>query len=215
MEDDIINIRDAVTKWYMIHGRYFLWRVNITPYKILIAELMLRRTRAEQVVPVYKEFINRYPVIGELAEAEIGDITPYVDKLGLRWRASNFIDAANYIIDNYKSVIPDKRDELIKIPGVGEYVAGAILTCAFNRSEYIIDSNIARFFNRYYDLELKGEIRRNKKIRKLAIELYNTNNTGDITFAILDFTAMVCKPLKPECIDCPLNAACNFDKKHI
>ncbi|MCP5103879.1 MAG: DNA glycosylase, partial [bacterium] len=130
------------------------------------------------------------------------------EHLGLHWRSSHFIKAAKYVIENFNGEFPDNREELLKIPGVGDYVAGAILTVCFNKPEYVVDSNIARFINRFYGLNLNGEIRRKKKIIDLAKELFNTAEPGTFLFAILDFTFRVCKPQKPDCSNCVINQSC-------
>jgi A/G-specific adenine glycosylase len=179
----------------------------------MIAEFMLHRTRAEQVVPVYEAFLKKYPIIDALAYADEEEIKKVTDHLGLHWRSGHFIKAARYVIENFDGEFPDKREDLLKIPGVGDYVAGAILTVCFNKPEYVVDSNIARFINRFYGLDLKGEIRRKKKIIDRAKELFNTEDPGTFLFAILDFTYKVCKPQKPDCANCVVNRSCKWIRK--
>ncbi len=91
-------------------------------------------------------------------------------------------------------------------------IAGAILTVCFNKPAPVVDSNIARFMNRFYGLNLKGEIRRKKEIVQHAEELFNHNNPGRLLFAIVDFTSLICKPQKPDCNSCPLKLQCRFYK---
>lgn len=188
--------------------RVFPWRSITNPYKIMIAEFMLHRTRADQVVPVYEAFIKKYPIIDLLATADEAKIRTVTEHLGLHWRSSHFIKAARYVIDNYGGEFPDNRKELLKIPGVGDYVAGAILTVCFNKPEHVVDSNIARFINRFYGLKLDGEIRRKKKIIEMAKKLFKTNEPGLFLFALLDFTNKVCKSHKPGCSNCIINDSC-------
>lgn len=176
----------------------------------MIAEFMLHRTKAAQVEPVYKEFLESYPDVISLADASEDDVCKVTEHLGLHWRSAHFIKAAKYIVESYNGVLPQTRKELLEIPGVGDYVAGAILTVCFGLPEYVIDSNIARFINRYYGLKLSGEIRRRKAIRDKAIELFNFDDTRTLLFAILDFTALTCKPRAPECNLCPLSLACLY-----
>lgn len=171
---------------------------------------MLHRTKADQVVPVYQEFIKNYPDIDSLANAGAIEINKVTEHLGLHWRSSHFIESARYIDVNYSRELPDDREKLLKIPGVGDYIAGAILTVCFNKPEYVVDSNIARFINRYYNLKLNGEIRRKKKIIELAKNLFNYKNTRNLLFALLDFTASICKPTKPACEICALNKKCKY-----
>ncbi|MDR2406610.1 MAG: hypothetical protein LBE13_00630, partial [Bacteroidales bacterium] len=161
----------AIIEHHSEYFRDFVWRKNISPYRLLIAELMLRRTNANQVVQTYNIFINRYPDVEHLSSAEITDIQEIIRPLGLHWRAENFIDSANYIQMKFSGLIPCTAKELLDIPGIGNYIAGALLTVCFKTPYPVIDSNIARFLNRYYGLGLSGEIRRNKNIWLKAKEL--------------------------------------------
>lgn len=162
------------------------------------------------MAPVYEAFIKKYPIVESLAKADENEIKKVTQHLGLHWRSNHFIKAAQYVSDNFDGEFPDNREDLLKIPGVGDYVAGAILTVCFNKPVHVVDSNIARFINRYYGLNLQGEIRRKKKIIEISKELFNTNEPGTFLFAILDFTYKICKPQKPDCLNCVLNASCKW-----
>lgn len=189
------------------HKKYFrdfAWRHNITPYRILIAEMMLNRTRAEQVEPVYIEFVKKYPTVKLLAGAHKRDINKFVKKLGLLWRAAHYSLAGKYILKHFDGRIPNTREKLLEIPGIGGYAAGAILAICFNKKDYVVDSNIARFITRYYGLRFKGEIRRNKLVIGHAKNLFNYGHPKKLLFALLDFTALICKPDMPLCNKCKL-----------
>ena len=203
-------IRRKLLFWYMENHRNFPWRYTKDPYKIMIAEFMLHRTKAGQVVPVYLEFIEKYSDIETLTKANFEEIKKVTEHLGLHWRARHFSEAAKYIIDNYKGNFPEDYNELKKISGVGEYIAGAILTVCFNKPAPVVDSNIARFINRYFGLNLSGEIRRKKKIVGLSAKLFECENPGELLFAIVDFTSLMCKPGKPLCERCLLKNDCKY-----
>jgi len=211
----MVYINYLIFNNWSIYKRTYLWRSTYDPYRIMIAEFMLQRTKANQVEPVYKNFIKQYSDIHSLAKAREYSIRKYTDNLGLHWRASHFKEAAKYIVDNYDGQFPEERKLLRKIPGIGDYVASAILTVCFNRPEYVVDSNIARFINRFYGLQLTGEIRRKKPIIEKAQELFDYSDTRNLLFALLDFTALVCKPQKPECTSCILNQDCSLKSKYI
>ena len=204
-----------INAWYSQNKRQFLWRYNPTPYRILIAELMLQRTKAEQVEPVYEGFLKQYPDIQVLSKAKLNSVEKYTSTLGLHWRANNFINAAKFINTNYKGVFPRTRKELIKISGVGDYVGGAVSAVCFNKADYVIDSNIARVINRYYNLQLNGEIRRKRIIIEKAKKLFKVKDQKTFLFAILDFTALVCKPAKPLCYQCPVKKSCRYKQKTV
>jgi len=205
--------RYRLLNWHSRNIRVFPWRCFSNPYLIMIAEFMLHRTRAEQVVPVYETFIKKYPDVESLANVTEEEIEKVTEHLGLHWRSAHFIKAARYVMNNYNGKFPDNREDLLKIPGIGDYAAGAILTICYNKPEYVLDSNIARFINRYYGLNLDGEIRRKKIIVDMAKNLFDTRESGTFLFAILDFTFKVCKPRNPQCNDCPLSISCKFTQK--
>lgn len=209
-----IYIRRKVFKWHKDNYRYFSWRDTRDSYKIIIAEFMLHRTKAGQVEPVYKDFIKKYPDIDSLAVADPIEVNKVTEKLGLHWRGQHFTDAAIFIKDNFKGRIPDSRRELLSIPGVGEYVAGAILTIVFNKKEWVVDSNIARFLDRFYGLSLSGEIRRKREVIEASKRLYQTTRSEKLTFALLDFSSLVCKPIKPVCNACIIKIKCNYWKQY-
>lgn len=201
-------IRRKLFLWHKKNYREFPWRHTKDPYKIMIAEFMLHRTRADQVVRVYHDFIKKYPDILTLACAKPVEVNKVIEKLGLHWRGKHFISAAIFIKERFGSIMPDSRDKLLSIPGVGEYVAGAILTVVFNKKEWVVDSNIARFLNRFYGLKLRGEIRRKRELIEISKRLYQTTRSGQLTFALLDFTGLTCKPIKPVCNSCIIRRKC-------
>ncbi|MDI6735240.1 MAG: DNA glycosylase [bacterium] len=204
------TIRRKILLWYSQNKRDFPWRHTKNPYEIMIVEFMLHRTRADQVVPVYRDFIKKYPDIDSLASADPVEVSKVTENLGLHWRGKHFINAALFIRDNFRSKIPDSRDKLLTVPGIGDYVAGAILTVVFNKKEWVVDSNIARFLNRFYGLKLRGEIRRKRELIKITKRLYQTTRSEQLTFALLDFSAMVCKPVKPVCCSCIVKTKCTY-----
>lgn len=213
INDNQVVFIENLLLWHKLNKRDFFWRHNISPYRIMIAEFMLQRTRAEQVEPVYKKFLQQYPDVITLSKAKYKSVAKYTDKLGIHWRAKHFIDAAKYIVKELNCKIPDNRNDLLKIPGIGDYVAGAILTVCYNKTEFVIDSNIARFINRYYGLNLNGEIRRKKEIILKSKKIFNFSYTRKLLFALLDFTAIICKPNNPECSICIFLNYCKYEKK--
>lgn len=205
-------IRRKLIMWQKNNYRDFPWRHTKDPYQIMIAEFMLHRTKAEQIVPVYNAFVEKYFDVYTLAGAREKKVKRVTEHLGLHWRSSHFIGAARFVVKHYNGNFPREREQLLKIPGVGDYVAGAILTVCFDKPEYVVDSNIARFINRCYGLNLSGEIRRKKKIIEISKKLFYTKNTGKFLFAVMDFTSIVCKPRNPECNRCILKKQCGFNK---
>lgn len=206
------NISQKIIENHHLYKRDFRWRHTKKPYDIMIAEFMLQRTKADQVVPVYANFLKKYPDIKSLSTADIADVSKIIRSLGLHWRSAHFKKAADYIISEYNGNIPFTREDLLKIPGVGDYVAGVILAVSFSKKSPIVDSNIARVLNRYFGMDLEGEIRRNKKIVEKADDLFNQCNCEpkELLFAIIDFSALVCTPLNPKHEICPFKDDCRI-----
>jgi A/G-specific adenine glycosylase len=211
------NISEKIIENHSLYKRDFRWRHTKDPYEIMIAEFMLQRTKADQVVPVYVNFLTKYPDIKSLSKADIADVLKIIRSLGLHWRSAHFKKAAVYIIAEYNGNIPSTREELLKIPGVGDYVAGVILAISFLKKVPIVDSNIARVLNRYFGMDLTGEIRRNKKIVEKANELFSLCNreSKELLFAIIDFSALVCTPLNPRHEICPFKDECRLYIKNM
>lgn len=211
------NISQKIIENHHLYKRDFRWRHTKDPYEIMIAEFMLQRTKADQVVPVYANFLKKYPDIKSLSKADIEDIKKIIRPLGLHWRSAHFKKAAEYILGEYNGNIPSIREELLKIPGVGDYVAGVILAVSFSKNSPIVDSNIARVLNRYFGMALEGEIRRNKKIVEKADELFSHCNCEpkEMLFSIIDFSALMCTPLNPKHEICPFKDECRLYIKNM
>jgi len=161
-------VQDNLCEFYKKKGRDFPWRHTSDPYAVMIAEFMLQRTKAEQVVPVYKDFMKKYPDIASLSQASLYEIKNILYSLGLHWRAHHFLKSARYIISHLKGKFSAERNELLKIPGVGDYVAGAVLSIAYGKKEWIVDSNIVRLFKRYFGTLTSKEGRRDKHVIEMA-----------------------------------------------
>ena len=208
LKTKIRYLRDRLLDWYKENRRDYPWRGTKDPYKILVAEIMLRRTRADQVVPIYEEFVKQYPTIETLSEANEEDIQKLTHPLGLHWRNKRFLDLARYIISEYDGEIPKKRDELTKLPGVGEYVAGVFLSSAYNRKEWIVDTNVIRVFSRFLGFKVKGDGRRDQRIISMAKQYADCENPRLANFAIIDFAALICKKIKPLHSQCFISEKC-------
>jgi A/G-specific adenine glycosylase len=130
---DISIFRNKIISWFKRNARYYPWREAKDPFRILVAEMMLRRTKADQVVPVYEQFFKEIPDVQTLATSTQETLEKILYPLGLRWRVPSFINMAREIVEKYHSRIPDNREGLSSLPGVGEYVAGAVLSIAFGK----------------------------------------------------------------------------------
>lgn len=207
-------LREKLLEWYKKKGRNYPWRATKDPYKILMAEIMLRRTKADQVLPVYNDFVERYPTVESLSEGNEDDIQKLTYSLGLHWRNRGFLDLARCIISSYNGEIPKSRDELTKLPGVGQYVAGVFLSSAYNRKEWIVDTNAARVFSRFFGIRIKSDGRRDKRIIKVAKQYVDCENPRQVNFAVIDFAAMICKKINPLHSQCLVRRGCAHYETH-
>lgn len=207
---DISIFRRKIIDWYKKNGRVYPWRETKDPFRILIAEMMLRRTKADQVATVYEDFLKEYPDIDTLAMAKQEALEKILYPLGLKWRVPAFGAMAREVQEKYQSGIPETREELTSLPGVGEYVAGAVLSIAYGKREWLVDSNIVRIFKRYFGIKTSKEGRRDKHVIEIAKIYASGGDPGRATMGILDITALVCKPGKPDCEKCPLIDRCHY-----
>jgi len=207
---EISLFRAKLLRWFNRNERKYPWRDTSDPFRILIAEMMLRRTRADQVKPVYEQLFLEYPDVESLADAEVEKIEEILYPLGLRWRTPAFSLVAKEIKEKYGSRVPETRDELRKLPGVGEYVAGAVLSIGYGKKEWMVDSNIVRVFKRYFGIETSREGRRNKHVIEMAKLYVNCKDPRKANLAILDFAALICTSRNPACKKCPLEIECRY-----
>ncbi len=206
----IIKFRTKLLRWFRKNGRSYPWRETDDPFRLLVAELMLRRTKAEQVKPVYEAFFKKFSDVRAVAVAGEDDIEEALFSLGLSWRFPAFKLVAKELIARYNGLVPASREELKTLPGVGDYVSGAVLSVGFKKKEWIMDSNTVRLFKRYFGLETSKEGRRDKHLIETAKMYVSCRAPDRANLAILDFSAMVCKPLKPDCCICILRHDCVY-----
>ena len=202
--------RAKIQTWYDKNKRIYPWRKTRDPFKVLIAEMMLRRTKADQVKPVYERLFKEYPDVKALSDAKNKKIEKILYPLGLKWRTPAFGLVAREVREKYHCKVPETREELTTLPGVGEYVAGAVLSVAYGKKEWIVDSNIVRLFGRYFGIKTSKEGRRDKHVIEMAKMYIACKNPRKTNLAILDFTALVCIPGQPKCAICLLKNNCYY-----
>jgi len=203
-------LREKLVEWFRTHGRDYPWRQTSDPFRVLIAEIMLRRTKADQVKAVYDRLFAEYPDVETMAKAGNKELEQILYPLGLKWRTPAFGLVAREVKEKYQCKIPEVREELITLPGVGEYVAGAVLSIAYGKKEWIVDSNIVRLFRRYLGIKTSKEGRRDKHVVEIAKAYVSGKDPRKANLALLDFAALICLPRDPKCTDCPVSATCHY-----
>ena len=182
------------------------WRENRHPYRIWIAEIMLQQTQVKTVIPYYNKWMNEYPSLDSVAKAKFDDLLYLWQGLGYYKRVSSILNASKMIKNKHNSLIPNDLNELLKLPGIGDYTASAILAIAFNKNAIPIDGNIKRIVSRMYNYSSPSSNLKEYKI--LVQNLINNIKISDSVQALMDLGRMICKPKIPICSDCPINTHC-------
>jgi A/G-specific adenine glycosylase len=206
--DSIGFFRKTLRRWASKNFASFPWRRSRNRFHGLVAEVMLQRTRADQVVPIFEEFVRRYPTPLQASKAPARSFTSLLRPLGLRWRAKA-LHNLSHTLAKRSAGVPSTLDELKRLPGVGDYASAAFSTFHLESSTTIIDSNIVRLYGRFFGFKTGPETRRNRAFRVLADEVQPMKNGRLFAYGLLDFTRSVCAP-RPQCVICPLRNKCRY-----
>ncbi len=210
----LINLRAALLSWWRENGRSFLWQPTTSSFQIPMAEMMLRRTQARQVVPVYARFISQYPDARALANALVSEVadTPY--SLGSSWRVPAFQQLAKVLVDQYDGDVPVRYNALTRLLDVGDYAAVAVCDFAFDQPRIIVDTNTVRVVGRICGISSHVESRRRKPIRKLLEAFLDHLLPWQYNYALLDLAELICVPTNPPYSNCPLVLFCKTGQEH-
>jgi len=204
-------LRPALLRWEESHFRPFPWRQTRDPYRILLAEILLHRTQVRQMIPVYERLVAKYPDIPSLAAVDKAALDALLFSLGLRWRIDLLHVMAQEINTRFAGHIPTDRVDLLSLPGVSEYIAGAVRCFAWDQPEVLMDTNTVRITGRLLGWPIKDSSRRNARFRCALEELVDPQEPRTFNYALLDLAHLVClKRQEPRCQDCPLRPWCDY-----
>ena len=205
-----MNFSKSVLIWFDQHGRKNLpWQHDINPYRVWVSEIMLQQTQVKTVIPYYECFMQSFPTVQALANAEQDEVLKHWSGLGYYARARNMHKAAKQVCDEFAGSFPDKLEAMQSLPGIGRSTAAAILSIAYQQKEAILDGNVKRVLCRFYMLEgWPGTSTVMKELWKRAENLLPDSRFADYTQAMMDLGATLCTRTKPRCEDCPLSADC-------
>ncbi len=214
MKDQIITKK--ILNWYDLNKRTLPWRKNVSQskkhYYTLVSEFMLQQTQVVTVIPYFNRFINKIPNLKKLSKIPDRELIKLWEGLGYYSRVRNLKKTAKNIISKYHGEIPNNYEDLISLPGIGNYTANAILAIAFNKSYIPLDGNIERVLKRYLYLRKDKEIQKDNLIEKKSI-FGISSRASDYAQALMELGAMICKPKNPECSKCPISKNCKSYKK--
>jgi A/G-specific adenine glycosylase len=202
-------------RWYDAHRRDLPWRLKrgsgetLNPYYVLVSEAMLQQTQVATVIPYFTRFLEHFPTLQSLAEADEQAVLRLWQGLGYYSRARNLHAAAKRVVAEHRGVLPRTPDELRMLPGVGRYTAGAVASIAFDCRAPIVDGNVARVICRLDKIERDPRDRDTlEHIWRRAEEILPTKRCGDFNSALMELGATVCTPRSPKCLICPVREHC-------
>jgi len=217
-QNEITALQNVLLDWFRDNSRNFPWRKTSNPFHILIAEKLLQKTSVgEKVVNAYLLIVTKYPSPKALSNAKIEELNQIIGPLGLHYRAKEIINLAIAIESQFFGKLPEDYKSLIKLPGVGDYSARAVLSFGYNQNIAIVDTNVARVLFRVFGIMLPKPTNpaRKKYLIDLATSLIPEGRSREFNFAILDFSAKICKPKNPACQICPISKFCFYFMKNL
>ena len=205
-----------ILNWYDLNKRSLPWRKNVTPHKkqyyTLVSEFMLQQTQVVTVIPYFNRFIKEAPNLKSLAKINNKKLIKLWEGLGYYSRVRNLKKTAQTVIKNFQGKLPNNFEDLISLPGVGNYTANAILAIAFNKPYIPLDGNIERVLKRYLYLKKEKDIQKDSLAKKKIIFGISTRSS-DYAQALMELGALICKPINPLCNQCPISRNCKSLQK--
>lgn len=216
-ESNLSQFQVALLDWFQVEQRDFPWRRTSNPYFILIAEKLLQQTVARStVINAYMELISRYPEPSDLACSDVDEVARIILPLGLVYRAKELRAMMQEIMETFGGRVPSNLKQLLKLTGVGEYCARAVMVFAFGERLAVVDTNVARILYRLFDIKepFPANPARKKQLVYMAEDLMPRFAARDYNLAILDLSAKICRPRTPLCNLCPVRTYCLYGAKN-
>ena len=202
-------MRSALTEWYKKNHRELPWRASKNPYHIWVSEIMLQQTQVNTVIPYFQRFIVKFPDLKTLASSDLLEVLKLWEGLGYYARARNFHKAAQAIMEKHDGKVPKDRETFMALPGVGDYIAAAVLSIAFDRPLAVVDGNVKRVLARLFEMDAPVNLSSSyKEFQSTANQLLDEKDPGMFNQAVMELGALVCKPAAPDCDNCPLAKWC-------
>ena len=209
-------ITKKILKWYDLNKRSLPWRKNFSPqkrqYYTLVSEFMLQQTQVATVIPYFNSFIKNVPNLKILAKIQNKKLIKLWEGLGYYSRVRNLKKTAQVVAKNFNGKIPNNYQDLLSLPGIGNYTASAILAIAFDKPYIPMDGNIERVLKRYLYLKKEKDIKKNNLIKKKSI-FGISSRSSDYAQALMELGALICKPNNPLCNQCPISKKCKSLQK--
>jgi A/G-specific adenine glycosylase len=210
---DIQLLRKKLIAWYMAHHRDLPWRRSKNAYRIWVSEVMLQQTQVNTVLGYYRPFLKTFPNIKKLADADLQSVLKVWEGMGYYARARNLHRAAKAVRQDHGGRIPHTWEAFHSLPGVGDYIAAAVLSMAFAQPFAVVDGNVKRVLARLHKIQAPvNQAGSLKRFKKAADRLLDSQQPGIFNQALMELGALICKPRNPACNVCPLNPFCRAYK---
>ena len=206
---DLAAMREDLLRWWPIGKRDFPWRQTTDPYKVLIAEVLLHRTRAEQVAPLYNTILERFPDVLALSKSTTDELFQILWSGGLHWRWKLLYAMSGDIVNRFDGKVPTSLDALLSLPGVSHYIASAVRCFAFGYPDALLDTNTVRVVGRVFQLPTKDSSRRSSLFRSILQGWLDVQHPREFNFALIDLSAKVCTSRAPRHDACCLETHCH------
>ena len=196
-------------QWFDENQRDLPWRKNRSPYRIWVSEIMLQQTQVATVVGYYLRFLKRFPTIKKLAAAKEPEVLKLWEGLGYYRRAKQLHAASQLIVDRHGGKFPTRFEDVLSLPGIGRYTAGAILSIALDQKHPILEGNTIRLFSRL--IELDSDLRNSanqKRLWEFSESILPSSRCGDFNQALMELGSEICHPKDPKCLICPISDIC-------
>jgi A/G-specific adenine glycosylase len=208
------KIRKSLLGWFGPNARDLPFRRTKDPYCIWLSEIMLQQTQVKTVIPYYERFLEKLPTIQALAAAKLDTILKLWQGLGYYTRAKSLHKAAKIIVEKHNGKFPHTFEEILALPGIGRYTAGAIGSIAWGLRKPVLDGNVIRVFCRWYAIEENpADAKTRDKLWRIAEELLPAKNCGDWNQALMELGSEICTPKNPQCDQCPVRQFCKAFEK--
>ena len=209
LEFDKLAFKNHLITWYEANKRTLPWRETTNPYYIWVSEIMLQQTKVDTVINYYERFVQKYPTIEDLAEANEQEVLKLWEGLGYYSRARNLHHAAKEVVEKHDSIVPDDPVILGTLKGIGPYTRGAISSIAFGLPEPAVDGNVMRVLSRVLLVQDNiSEARTKKKFERFVRELISHTNPSAFNQGLMELGALICTPTSPACLLCPVQTEC-------
>ncbi|MGB8426155.1 MAG: A/G-specific adenine glycosylase [Desulfobacterales bacterium] len=211
-EEETRHLRRRLVAWYHAHRRPLPWRETSEPYPVWVSEVMLQQTTVKTVLPFYRRFMARFPALEDLARADLHDVFMAWEGLGYYARARNLHRAARIVCDRHRGVVPADATAFRRLPGVGDYIAAAVASIAFDQPHAVVDGNVKRVLARLLLIDVPvNRPDAHKVFKAAAAPLLDVSQPGTFNQALMELGALICTPRRPACGDCPIKKHCRAD----